>query len=79
MNLGVHLFTCSFFQMDPAFEPHNMETRTLFGLKLEQQRNNSRIDESVFKNIVTKRQDVSEMNCSLHHHYYFCTPLAFLC
>lgn len=55
-----------FFQMDPAFEPHNVETRTLFGLKLEQQRNNSRIDESVFKNIVTKRQDVSEMNCIVY-------------
>jgi len=51
--------------MDPTFEPQNVETRTLFGLKLEQQRNNARIDESVFKNIVTKRQDVSDMNSSL--------------
>lgn len=47
-------------EMDPAFEPHNVETRTLFGLKLEQQRNNARIDESVFRNIVTKRQDLPE-------------------
>ena len=55
-------FVCLyFFQMDPAFEPHNVETRTLFGLKLEQQRNNARIDENVFKNIVTKRQDVSDI------------------
>ncbi|XP_078378364.1 bifunctional purine biosynthesis protein ATIC-like [Oculina patagonica] len=45
-------------EMDPEFEPHGVETRTLFGLKLEQQRNNAKIDDSVFKNIVTLRQDL---------------------
>ena len=44
--------------MDPAYEPPELETRTLFGLKLEQLRNNAKIDEALFKNIVSKRQDV---------------------
>lgn len=57
-----------FFQMDPEFEPHNVETRTLFGLKLEQQRNNAKIDDSVFKNVVTLRQDVSDKNTSFPPH-----------
>ena len=54
-----------YFQMDPGFEPHNIESRTIFGLKLEQQRNNAKIDESVFKNIVTKRQDVNDTNTGI--------------
>ena len=54
--------------MDPGYEPGNKETRTLFGLKLEQQRNNAKIDESVLKNIVTKRQDVSQQNNSYCFH-----------
>lgn len=45
--------------MDPGYEPSELESRTIFGLKLEQLRNNARIDESVFTNIVSKRQDVS--------------------
>lgn len=55
--------TC-FFQMDPVFEPQELETRTIFGLQLEQLRNNAKIDESVFRNIVTKRQDVSPREIS---------------
>ena len=68
-----------FIQMDSAFEPHNVETRTLFGLKLEQHRNNARIDENVFKNIVTKRKDVSDINSRLQHGYYVCIPSGFHC
>ena len=45
--------------MDPAYEPPELESRTLFGLKLEQLRNNARIDKSVFTNIASKSQVVS--------------------
>ncbi|XP_031570287.1 bifunctional purine biosynthesis protein PURH-like [Actinia tenebrosa] len=42
-------------QMDPNYEPSPMESRTIFGLHLEQLRNNCTIDENVFKNIKTKQ------------------------
>jgi len=45
--------------MDPDYEPSAMETRTIFGLHLEQLRNTSRIDESMFKNVKTARNVVS--------------------
>ncbi|PFX26852.1 bifunctional purine biosynthesis protein PURH-like isoform X2 [Stylophora pistillata] len=47
-------------EMDPVFEPQELETRTIFGLQLEQLRNNAKIDKSVFRNIKTKRQDLPE-------------------
>lgn len=59
--------TC-FFQMDPAFQPQELETRTIYGLQLEQLRNNAKIDENVFRNIKTKRQDVSQRETNLHNH-----------
>lgn len=40
-------------QIDPAYEPPAVESRTVFGLTLEQQRNDARIDERTFANIVT--------------------------
>ena len=48
-----------FVQMDPAYEPPESETRTLFGLKLQQLRNNATINKSVFSNIASKRKEVS--------------------
>jgi len=45
--------------MDPAYEPDVMETRTLFGLIMQQKRNNCLIDRELFKNIVTKRHEVT--------------------
>ncbi|KAK3734819.1 hypothetical protein QZH41_009692 [Actinostola sp. cb2023] len=47
-------------QMDPDYEPSAMETRTIFGLHLEQLRNTSRIDESMFKNVKTARNVLPE-------------------
>ena len=35
-----------------------METRTLFGLKMQQQRNNAVINESLLTSIVSKQQEV---------------------
>ncbi|XP_065838680.1 bifunctional purine biosynthesis protein ATIC-like [Oscarella lobularis] len=46
-------------QIDSSFEPSKMETRTVFGLKLEQRRNDNVISESLFSNIVTQRKELS--------------------
>ena len=48
-------------QMDPDYEPAESETRTIFGLKLEQLRNNARIDKSFFTNIPSKRKEVCDL------------------
>lgn len=45
-------------RMDPTYEPPAMESRTLYGLTLEQKRNDAVIDENLFANIVTKRKTV---------------------
>lgn len=45
--------------MDPHYEPDDVEVRTLYGLNLAQKRNNAVIDQSLFKNIVTKNKNVS--------------------
>ena len=50
--------------MDPAYEPPEMETRTLFGLQMQQKRNDAVINSELFKNVVTKTKDVSR---SLHN------------
>ncbi|XP_074622283.1 bifunctional purine biosynthesis protein ATIC-like isoform X1 [Acropora palmata] len=47
-------------EMDPAYEPPESETRTLFGLKLQQLRNNATINKSVFSNIASKRKELPE-------------------
>ncbi|KAK9410935.1 bifunctional purine biosynthesis protein PURH [Crotalus adamanteus] len=47
-------------QMDPTFEPEQNEIRTLFGLHLMQKRNDSVIDRSLFKNIVTKNKNLPD-------------------
>lgn len=47
-------------QIDPSYEPDEVESRTLFGLHLEQKRNDAVINADIFKNIVTSRTDLSE-------------------
>ncbi|XP_062520116.1 bifunctional purine biosynthesis protein ATIC-like [Corticium candelabrum] len=47
-------------EIDPTFTPHEMETRTLFGLQLQQRRNNAVVDKSFFSNIVTKHKDLPD-------------------
>ncbi|XP_033105701.1 bifunctional purine biosynthesis protein PURH-like [Anneissia japonica] len=48
-------------QMDPSFEPDVMETRTLYGMQMQQLRNNGVIDKGMFTNIVTtKRVDLPD-------------------
>jgi len=40
-------------QIDPAYEPPEMERREVFGLTLEQPRNHARISADLFRNVVT--------------------------
>ncbi|XP_052531067.1 bifunctional purine biosynthesis protein ATIC isoform X2 [Tympanuchus pallidicinctus] len=47
-------------QMDPNYEPDDNEIRTLYGLQLMQKRNNAVIDQSLFKNVVTKNKTLPE-------------------
>lgn len=54
---------CTFyycFQIDPDYEPNPIEHKVLFGLTLEQQRNNAVIDKSLFTNIVSNNNSLPE-------------------
>ena len=44
--------------MDPAYEPDETEVRTIYGLQLEQRRNDAVINKDVFNNIVTSNATV---------------------
>jgi len=45
-------------QIDSNYTPKPVERKVLFGMTLEQKRNDGKIDENLFTSIVTKRQDV---------------------
>ncbi|CAH1647083.1 unnamed protein product [Spodoptera littoralis] len=47
-------------QMDPSYEPDLMEQKTIFGLTLEQKRNDAKITGDLFKNVVTKNNVLPE-------------------
>jgi len=46
--------------MDPKYEPSLMEKRTLYGLQLEQRRNDAVINEDLFSNVVSSNKELSE-------------------
>lgn len=46
------------FQIDESYEPNPMERKTLFGLQLEQKRNDASIDRSVFQHVVTQNKNL---------------------
>ena len=54
--------------MDPDYEPSEMEIRTLYGLKMEQRRNDSIIDAKLFENITSKNKTVCDD--VFKNHYY---------
>lgn len=47
-------------EIDPDFEPPDVEQRTLFGLKLEQPRNDAAITRETFSTIVTGNRDIPD-------------------
>ncbi len=46
------------FQIEPEYEPPEIESRDLFGFTLQQKRNTAKIDGSIFQNIVTSKKRV---------------------
>jgi phosphoribosylaminoimidazolecarboxamide formyltransferase/IMP cyclohydrolase len=44
--------------MDPAYTPPDIETRQVYGISMQQKRNDAKIDESLFTNIVTQNKEV---------------------
>ncbi|XP_017768149.1 PREDICTED: bifunctional purine biosynthesis protein PURH [Nicrophorus vespilloides] len=47
-------------QMDPEYEPETTERKVLFGLTLEQKRNDAVIDGNLFANVVSARKDLPD-------------------
>jgi phosphoribosylaminoimidazolecarboxamide formyltransferase / IMP cyclohydrolase len=47
-------------EMDASYEPQESETRQVYGLSLQQKRNNLQITAEMFKNIVTKNKNMPE-------------------
>ncbi|XP_035697623.1 bifunctional purine biosynthesis protein ATIC-like [Branchiostoma floridae] len=47
-------------QMDPTYDPPELETRTLYGLQMQQKRNDAVINKELFSNVVTKRKDLPD-------------------
>ncbi|CAG5129925.1 unnamed protein product [Candidula unifasciata] len=47
-------------QIDPEYSPAELETRTLYGIQMEQKRNDAVIDRNLFSNVVTKRDQLPE-------------------
>ena len=46
-------------KMDPIYIPPEVETKQVYGMHLQQKRNDSKIDSSLFENLVTKNKDIS--------------------
>ncbi|KAI0793851.1 bifunctional purine biosynthesis protein ade10 [Fomes fomentarius] len=45
-------------QIDPAYKPAEVETRQVYGVSLQQRRNDAKIDANLFTNIVTKNKQL---------------------
>ncbi|MFD1677653.1 phosphoribosylaminoimidazolecarboxamide formyltransferase [Alicyclobacillus fodiniaquatilis] len=47
-------------EIDPNYEPNPIEQRTVFGIKIEQERNNATITEEILQNVVTTKASIPE-------------------
>ncbi|KAJ2334649.1 bifunctional phosphoribosylaminoimidazolecarboxamide formyltransferase/IMP cyclohydrolase [Coemansia sp. RSA 2681] len=47
-------------QMDPSYEPGAVETRQVYGLSLQQRRNDAEITPALFANVVSRNKDLTE-------------------
>ena len=54
--------TYCILQIDNEYEPTSTERRTLFGLTLEQERNNAIISKELLRNVVSENTDVNTFN-----------------
>lgn len=53
--------------MDVAYSPAAVETRQVYGISLEQRRNDAKISADTFTNFVSKNREVSQLpfSCDL--------------
>ncbi len=49
--------------MSEDYVPDEMETRTLFGLQMEQKRNSAPVTKELFQTVVTKGGEVGCLGC----------------
>ena len=47
-------------QIDPAYDPAKLEHKDVFGITFEQGRNELKIDDEFFSNIVTENKELTE-------------------
>jgi len=47
-------------QIDPAYEPRRLERKDVFGITFEQERNELKIDDAFFANVVTEKRVLTE-------------------
>ena len=52
--------------MDANYKPAAVETRQVYGVYLQQRRNDAKIDSSLFTNIVTKNTEVRHIHIISH-------------
>ena len=52
-------------QIDPNYVPEGVETRQVYGVSLQQKRNDAKIDAKIFENIVSKDKDVKSSSFPL--------------
>ena len=45
-------------QIDSTYKPGEIETRQVYGIYMQQKRNDAKIDANLFTNIVTKNKEV---------------------
>lgn len=50
-------------EIDPTYEPEEIETKQVYGIHLQQRRNNAKIDEKLFENIVSRNKELPK--CAL--------------
>ena len=53
-------------QIDPSYKPASVETRQVFGIYLQQQRNDAKIGPDLFTNIVTQNKEVRIIHFSVN-------------
>lgn len=64
-------------KVDPSYEPPEVETKQVFGISLQQRRNNAKIDARLFANIVTVEKEVRG-KLYLIRIYSLILPISFL-
>ncbi|KAG8215080.1 AICARFT IMPCHase bienzyme, partial [Butyriboletus roseoflavus] len=52
-------------EMDPSYAPPEIETRQVYGINLQQRRNNAKIDAALFSNIVTENKEANLLVATL--------------